>query len=253
MLTRKDDGELFEAPANWTFDPHSQKERTTRAAAEQRVEVLTPRDILIIEQLRRWRAKPPDRRPTWRQLLQLINYVARKAGVVLSVGRGVGVITKRIAETAQERLDKGKRRATCQESKCGRDPGAPCYGRPWVDTRTWYRLGVVERYRRTLDQRAAIYAVSRRGRGRCDLLPDHLPITQTQRGKGCGRETAYIAAPSPRRVRRDVAGPGSRRWRGHSGSGWREVVPKRAAARPAPPLTDGAPTSPGGPRAGPCP
>ncbi len=194
MLTRKDDGELFEAPANWTFDPHSQKERTTRAAAEQRVEVLTPRDILIIEQLRRWRAKPPDRRPTWRQLLQLINYVARKAGVVLSVGRGVGVITKRIAETAQERLDKGKRRATCQESKCGRDPGAPCYGRPWVDTRTWYRLGVVERYRRTLDQRRQYTPSQGEGgevRSATGSPSDH-PNTE---GEGMGRETAYIAPP----------------------------------------------------------
>ncbi len=251
MLTRKDDGELFEAPANWTFDPHSQKERTTRAAAEQRVEVLTPRDILIIEQLRRWRAKPPDRRPTWRQLLQLINYVARKAGVVLSVGRGVGVITKRIAETAQERLDKGKRRATCQESKCGRDPGSQCYGRPWVDTRTWYRLGVVERYRRTLDQRAAHTPSPGRG-GRCDLLPDHLPITQTQRGKGCGKRR-HMCGLLPAARSRGCRRPGSTQWRGHWGSGWREVVPKRAAARPAPPLTDGAPTSPGGPRAGPCP
>ncbi len=194
MLTRKDDGELFEAPANWTFDPHSQKERTTRAAAEQRVEVLTPRDILIIEQLRRWRAKPPDRRPTWRQLLQLINYVARKAGVVLSVGRGVGVITKRIAETAQERLDKGKRRATCQESKCGRDPGSQCYGRPWVDTRTWYRLGVVERYRRTLDQRAAHTPSPGRGgkmRSATGSPSDH-PNTERE---GMWEETAYVRPP----------------------------------------------------------
>ncbi len=195
MLRNKSTGELFESPAGWSHHPHQQKERTTRAAATQREEVLDPRDILIVGDYKRWRAKPPERRGTWEQFLRAVNNHAKRAGIaVLSVGRGTGKITESIVRSAQARLDKGKRRATCQESKCGRDPGAPCYGRPWVDTRTWYRLGVVERYRRTLDQRRQYTPSQGEGgevRSATGSPSDH-PNTE---GEGMGRETAYIAPP----------------------------------------------------------
>lgn len=198
MLRNKSTGERFEAPANWTFDPHSQKERRTRDAAEQRAEVTDRRDILIIGAHERWRAKPPERRGTWEQFLRAVNNLAERAGVVLSTRKGLtvgtGKITKSIVESARNRLDLGPRRATCQESKCGRDPGSPCYGRPWVDPRTWHRLDVVERFRRSRDQRIAYMPSPGRGgevRSATGSPSDH-PNTE---GEGMWEETAYVRPP----------------------------------------------------------
>ena len=182
---------IYEYPAHWRHDPHNQAERAARQGARKREE-LRPRDIEC-ERLLRERSLqlaagvPLAARWTYKKIAARVQEIGRELGEVWKVN-------KKVIEGALDRLRRGNRRPTCGERKCGREPGAPCHGRPWTPFLRWINMTPVARYRETVRQRArfgareSAPAPSLGEGGIADLVSDRLPITLTQReGEGWTR------------------------------------------------------------------
>ena len=190
-------------PAHWRWDPHNPSLRAARQGAARRL-ACRPRDVAAERLLRKG----------WTQ--------GRVADWLTRLGE-FGRVTRRMVQTAPDRLRRGNRAPRCAERSCGRSRAGPCWGRRWIPWPVYRLMGQVARLRERSRQRAA--------HGPSRLLPSPSESLGAE-----GKRYEIRRDPPPSERRRMFNAGGSDAWEGGSDAWEAEQAARAARFRAQAPL-----------------